>query len=196
MSILSWTCRGLGNLRTIRDLCRLVKENRSKLVFLMETKLRQHHFDKIKNKMGFNSGFVVECVGRSGGLALLWTNDLVVDIENYSRRHINATIRSTKHTGAWKFMGFYGHLETGKRKEAWNLSRHLRRFEPMAWLCVDDFNEIAEESDKKGVLDALVAKWKILKIPWIYAALMTWITRGHSSLGLTIELILFSLRNN
>jgi hypothetical protein len=133
------------------------------LVFLIETKLRQHRFHKIKNKLGFNSLFVVDCVGRSGGLALLWIDDLVVDIQNYSRRHINATIRSTKHTDAWKFMGFYGHLETGKRKEAWDLLRHLRRFEPMAWLCVSDFNEIVEESNKKGVLDALVAKLKILK---------------------------------
>lgn len=163
MTILSWNCRGLGNLQTVHDLCRLVKEKRPELVFLIETKLRQHRFDKIKNKLGFNSLFVVDYVRRSGGLALLWIDDLVVDIQNYSRCHINATIHSTEHTDAWKFTGFYGHLETGKRKEAWDLLRHLRRLEPMAWLCVSDFNEIVEESNKKGVLDAFVAKLKILK---------------------------------
>jgi exonuclease III len=69
MSVLSWNCRGLGNPRTVRELCRLVKEKRPMMVFLMETKLSNFRFDSIKNKIGYGGLFVVNSVGRGGGLA-------------------------------------------------------------------------------------------------------------------------------
>ena len=71
MSILSWNCRGLGNPHTVRDLCRLVKVKKPSLVFLMETKLRSVRMESIKAILGFDCVFTVDCVGRSGGLALL-----------------------------------------------------------------------------------------------------------------------------
>jgi hypothetical protein len=45
------------------------------MVFLMETKLRQNKMEVIKLKAGFDNVFTVDCVGRSGGLALLWKNE-------------------------------------------------------------------------------------------------------------------------
>jgi hypothetical protein len=35
---------------------------------------------------------VVDSKGRSGGLILLWHSTINVDIQNYSRRHINVVI--------------------------------------------------------------------------------------------------------
>jgi hypothetical protein len=37
--------------------------------------------------------FVVDCVGRSGGLLILWKEEAFVTIQNYSRRHINVVIK-------------------------------------------------------------------------------------------------------
>lgn len=150
MSILSWNCRGLGNPWTIRDLCRLVKEKKPKMVFLMETKLVAHRMETVKAKVGFENLFVVDSVGRSGVLVLLWSADIRVDIQNFSRRHINADIIEESNGQHWKFTGFYGHPEVGKRCEAWSLLRHLRSFSLIPWLCVGDFNEIMEESEKFG----------------------------------------------
>lgn len=62
--------------------------------------------------------FVVDSVGRSGALILLWRDGLQVDIQNYSRRHINATITQMSDGIEWKFTGFYEHPEVAKRKEA------------------------------------------------------------------------------
>jgi exonuclease III len=109
MSILSWNCRGLGNLQTIRDLCRMVKEKKPNLVFLMEIKLRAVRMESIKAKLGFDCVFTVDCVGRSGGLALLWMNEFGVTIQNFSRRHVNAVIRDEEKAITWKFTGFYEH---------------------------------------------------------------------------------------
>jgi hypothetical protein len=49
--------------------------------------------------------------------------------------------------------------EAWKRKESWSLLRHLRSFEPRAWLCVGDYNEILEESEKRGGVPR--ARWQM-----------------------------------
>lgn len=92
MNILYWNYQELGNRRTIRDLCWFVKAKRFKLVFIMKTKLRCNKVEQIKLKTSFNSMLVVECIGRNGGLALMWFEVVKAEIQNYSRRHINAKI--------------------------------------------------------------------------------------------------------
>jgi exonuclease III len=106
MSILSWNCWGLGNHRSVRDLCRLVKEKRPSLVFLMETKMLSKCLEKIRVKIGFRNVFGVDSVGRSGGLALFWNDSLSVEIQNFSRRHINAIVGADGRNSLWKFTGF------------------------------------------------------------------------------------------
>jgi hypothetical protein len=93
---------------------------------------------------------VVDCVGKSGGLTLLWGDDLDVEIQNYSRRHINAKISSPSLSEAWKFTGLYGNPEAGKRGESWDLIRHLNTMDPIPWVCLGDFNEILNQSEKWG----------------------------------------------
>ena len=65
--------------------------------------------------------FVVDSVGKSRGMILIWRDNFIVEIHNFSRRHINATIRINGNGVMWKFTGFYGHPEVAKRKEAWDL---------------------------------------------------------------------------
>jgi hypothetical protein len=96
----------------------------------------------------FGSIFVVDCVGRSGGLALFWNDGFEVAIQNFSRRHINAVIKNGERVIPWKFTGFYGHSEAHKRKEAWSLVKHVRLYSPTPWLCAGDFNEILEIGEK------------------------------------------------
>jgi hypothetical protein len=63
----------------------MVKVKRPIVVFLMETKLRQVKMERIRYSLGFNNLFVVDSVGKSGGLALLWNEDAGLEIQNYSR---------------------------------------------------------------------------------------------------------------
>ena len=128
MIILSWNCQGLGNPRAVRDLCRLVKEKKLHLVFLMETKLQAYRLEKIRCRTRFESVFAVNSIGRSGGLALLWSLEVEVDIQNYSHRHINAVVKKKGELELWKFTGLYGHPEAARRYESWALLRHLGFF--------------------------------------------------------------------
>jgi hypothetical protein len=150
MKIISWNCRGLGNPQIVRDLCQMVKEKRPSVLFLMETKCRQHKMEGIRVKLGFEGLFVVDPVGRSGGLALLWSESVGLEIQNFTRRHINAVINLPGRDAPWKLTCFYGHPDSSKRHESWALLKHLHSFIPEAWLCIGDFNEVVEQAEKVG----------------------------------------------
>ena len=73
MNSIGWNCWGLGNPQLVRALHDLVRCWDPKIVFLLETKVRQQCIERIKERIGFANGLCVPCQGRSGGLALLWS---------------------------------------------------------------------------------------------------------------------------
>jgi hypothetical protein len=99
----------------------MVKEKKPALVFLMETKLRKKKLEEIHYKIGYYGLFVVDCIGRSGGLALLWSSEMSMEIQNYSQHYINAVIKAPINDVPWKLTGFYGHPVLTKRHITWNL---------------------------------------------------------------------------
>jgi hypothetical protein len=149
MKILSWNCRGLGNPQTVQELRRMVNKKKPDMVFLMETKLNNKKMELIRIKLGFKNVFAVDSVGKSGGLALLWHDDSTIEVQNFSRRHINAIV-STTGENSWKWTGFYGHPDTNRREEAWSLLRKLSVLQPETWMVMGDFNEILDSSEKRG----------------------------------------------
>jgi hypothetical protein len=80
MILLSWNCRGLGNPRTVRDLCHLVKTKQPSLLFLMETISERQKLERLWVQLGFVGMFAMDPVGRSGGLALFWKEDTGLEI--------------------------------------------------------------------------------------------------------------------
>lgn len=66
MKILSWNCRGLGNPRTIQDLCHLVEEKMPNVVILTKTKLRKANGEKIRWRLKFEGCLVIEPIGQKG----------------------------------------------------------------------------------------------------------------------------------
>jgi hypothetical protein len=120
----------------------MVKEKHPWMVFLMETKLQKEKMELIRHKLGFSFMFVLDCIGRSGGLAPLWGDEILVEIQNFRHRHINRMIQSSCSNALWKFTSFYGHPNIAKRHEAWGLLKALGRLSPFPWLCIRDFNEV------------------------------------------------------
>lgn len=128
----------------------MVKEKRPNLVFLMETKLRRNKMENTLINLGFANMFVVEYVGKSGGLALLWEDGYEMEIQYFSRRHINAIVHCRHLAVKWKFTGFHGHPKATKCHEAWDFLKFLARLAPNPWLCIGDFNKILTMSEKMG----------------------------------------------
>jgi hypothetical protein len=69
-----------------------VKEKKPSLVFLIETLSKKVVLERIRCRLGFEGVFVVDPLGRSGGLALLWKGDVNLEIFNFSRNHINVVV--------------------------------------------------------------------------------------------------------
>ena len=92
LRIISWNCRGLGNPRSVRALHDLVRCWNPKIVFLMETKSKKNRMERIKNRIGFANGLIVPSVGRSGGIALLWTREISLEVKSYTKFHVDAII--------------------------------------------------------------------------------------------------------
>jgi exonuclease III len=132
----------------------MVKENHPNILFLMETKCRKAKLELLRVKMGYEGLFVVDPVGRSGGLALFWRDDVDLEIQNFSRRHINSIVKGVDGESSWKLTSFYGHPNWSKRHESWALLRYLQSYRPAPWLVIGDFNEIMTQDEKYGSIMA------------------------------------------
>ncbi|XP_073049618.1 uncharacterized protein [Primulina eburnea] len=142
---------GLGNPRAFRELRRLIAEKDPTLLFLSETKMRETNCKHWKIMLGFSGCFMVDCKGKSGGLAMLWKELLNVSIKSFSSGHIDSIIQ--ENGKGWRFTGFYGQSDVSLRHFSWNLLGRLKNMDvytDLPWLVGGDFNEICYDSEKLG----------------------------------------------
>ncbi|KAH9750466.1 reverse transcriptase domain-containing protein [Citrus sinensis] len=84
-----------------------------------------------------------------GGLALLWSSEVTVHIQSYSKHHIDSVVYA-ENGSYWRCTGVYGHLVAGQKYHTWTLLKRLASFSSLPWLCFGDFNEILLPNEKKG----------------------------------------------
>ena len=149
MIVLSWNCRGLGNRRAVQVLADLVRKQGPKILFLMEKKLTKTELEPIQRELNFHSMIVVPSRGRSGGLALMWKDDVLLNTYIVSPNHIDAYVSYPVQV-QWRLTGIYGHLEDHRKNETWYLMHHLHSYTSLPWLCIGDFNEILSSDEKNG----------------------------------------------
>jgi len=103
----------------------------------------------LKYTLSFDSCFIVDRLGRGGGLAFLWKKSVNCTITNYSQNHIDIKVDDSS-IGKWHLTGFYGMPESGRRKESWNFLRNLARVSSLPWCIIRDYNDILSDAEKKG----------------------------------------------
>jgi hypothetical protein len=106
MNLLGLKHRGLGldtAVGKLRDLCRSYNPA---MVFLCETKKKAKDMNKLKWSLGFTNSVAVDCVGRSGGLALWWKEEVEVQVRPWCHLFIDAKI--SYNGKVWRFSGIYG----------------------------------------------------------------------------------------
>ena len=137
MNVLSSNCRGLGNPEAVRKLCNIVKQEGPTLLFVMETKIKAKRVEVLKHSLGFGGCFAVDSAGLSGGIGLFWSRDVIVDLKNYSQKHIDVVVRSNdQNNSVWRFTGFYGASRAEDRHHSWRFLRHLHQLPHSTWMCV------------------------------------------------------------
>ncbi|KAK6147594.1 hypothetical protein DH2020_018506 [Rehmannia glutinosa] len=113
-------------------------------------------FDRLKNVLGF-FGVSVPPVGRSGGLALLWRQNVDVSLRGFNNHFIDAHVSFA--TMKFRFTGVYGQPNISQRRAFWNSFKNLfpRTNEP--WICMGDFNEVLRQNEFVGSRPR--ASWQI-----------------------------------
>ena len=79
-----WNCQGIGNPQTVFTLPNYMRRWNPYIVILVETKSKVKHMEKIKFNLGFSNDLIVPSQGRSGGLALLWSKEINLEIISFS----------------------------------------------------------------------------------------------------------------
>ena len=107
----------------------------------METRLDKEGFDGLCGDLPFPNRFIVKYLDSGGGLALIWKNEVHLDVVNYTANHILAKIVG-EDGFVWFLSGFYGWPEASENHKSWALLRHLRQIVDGLWVSIGDFNAI------------------------------------------------------
>lgn len=92
MNCLVWNARGLGSPGAFREFRRLIADSSPGLVFVCETKMTRFKSRWWNDVLGYDGFFMVDAVGQSGGLLLLWRAPFQVDVLSYSSGHIDCCV--------------------------------------------------------------------------------------------------------
>lgn len=149
MKLLSWNSRGLGNPRRIRSLRKLVKREAPDLVFLQETKVLSSFFSFRKFGLGYKNALAVDRDGKSGGLVLLWKEDINFEVVCYSPNIIHDFIIVGDGCGQrCLLIGVYGIPEASWRHIFWDNLKGLSPSDETPWIVFRDFKKILFHSEK------------------------------------------------
>lgn len=79
----------LGNSRAVRSLGDLIKSYKPDNIFLSETIYLESRINDLCNKFGYRHHFMVDSIGRSGGLAVMWKQNVACVIAGYLSNFID-----------------------------------------------------------------------------------------------------------
>lgn len=151
MKIMCLNCRGLGRPKVVREIRSLCELHRPWLVFLSETRFFNDRVDGLVRTLGLERGVGVGCYGRGGGLALLWSREVMVQLESYDKVHIDVTVRTPlPQLREWRFTGFYGESRRELRYRSWDHMKFLGSMSDLQWLCAGDFSEVLRAEEQIG----------------------------------------------
>ncbi|KAH9802749.1 reverse transcriptase domain-containing protein [Citrus sinensis] len=137
-----------GHPRTVQVLVNLPKQYKPDFPFLVETLCRRDKLEKLKIQLGYVGLFVVDKVGRSGGLALFWKPNFMVQLLKFGKTFIDVAVRDSEGR-QWRITGYYGFPESIRRRDSWRLLRSLAMTSSLPWICLGDFNDLLHSSEKR-----------------------------------------------
>ena len=139
MIILSWNCQGLGHSEVVPVLHDFLKNYKVDVFVLFEILVGSSRVEEVKQRLGFERGIVVDSVGRSGGLCVLWRKASMCCLLTYARTFIDIKIIDNNE-GNWKLTEYCGFPERGRLRDSKTLLKDLSSKYNPPWCCIGDFN--------------------------------------------------------
>jgi hypothetical protein len=91
------------------------------IVFISETRQQKERVSNLRFRLGLNNSFVVDGVGKGGGLALFWDDSINIDLLSYGLHHIDTMVSSSELHLRWGGTFVYGKPRVQDRKLMWEL---------------------------------------------------------------------------
>lgn len=107
-------------------------------------------FEKLYSNLPFPNKVIMKNPDSRRGLALLWKNDVNLEVINFTTNYILAKVMEEDEY-EWYFTYFYGWPEAQQKEESWRLLAHLKSFLVGPWLAIGDFNAFLNASEKKSM---------------------------------------------
>lgn len=106
---------------------------------------------KAFHALQFSYSFFVHPHGHGGGgLALFWSQDVSIDVISVCNNFMATKV--TVHGNVFLATFVYGEPERGKRRSVWESIKQLGEGRSGPWFLTGYFNEIVDNSEKKGGL--------------------------------------------
>ena len=119
MNCLSWNCRGAANKPTVHELVGLARTTKANLVFLCETRIKAEKVRRLRGRLGLRGFAGCDSNGLSGGLALFWSDQIFVDVQEVNERYIDAYVRVSDSDPLWHLTCVYGEPRVENRHLMW-----------------------------------------------------------------------------
>ena len=119
MKVMVWNCQGAGSPLTIpqlREACNLLSPT---MIFLCETKNKKLFTEKLQKKLRFDDGVVVESMNKSGGMTIIWKNEVTVLDVLTTAFTMEVHIMDTETNVDWWFIGLYASTDDQIRRSQW-----------------------------------------------------------------------------
>ncbi|GLT46390.1 hypothetical protein SLA2020_201450 [Shorea laevis] len=153
MTILYWNVRGAGNPAFVRNARDLIDRFNPSIVVFFETRVGQQRAETIIRQIerGFNNWHTIEPIGYSGGIWILWRNNMVnLSILSSTSQETHAMIRTLPSSSPWIFTAIYASPKFRNRRILWDNLQTVAANHDLPWLIVGDFNKKLTSSDKRG----------------------------------------------
>ena len=154
MSLLSWNCRGSGGSlrsRKMQHLARLMSSTHAQVTFVSETRTSRIHASQLSNHFQVSDSFVVPAVGLSGGLWVMWTDDVDVNIVSSSHYYVLAFVVNRATAVSFNLVCMYGDPHHQHTNDIWHdVEAFVVQSQDSPTLCIGDLNNIMHPNEKWG----------------------------------------------
>lgn len=140
MSIFVWNCQGAAAPKFHSVLKSFLKGFRPHIVILVEPRISGSQAEKVIKKTGYPHSHRVEACGFSGGIWLLWSLDVELEVLVNNYQFIHASAKWPNLNKSTLITAIYGSPCPKWREDLWKELSGLSISTQSSWLMSGDFN--------------------------------------------------------
>jgi hypothetical protein len=132
-------------------LSRLIQSTKPQVIFLSETRNSSIFITSLKNHFNLNDAFIIPSQGQSGGLWLMWNDEIELAIFDHSQNYILAICTNNNNNLRYGLVCMYGDPRHRSLSVIWNsVKNFISLNSTLPMLCMGDLNEIMHPTEKLG----------------------------------------------